>query len=94
MQKIESFKEVLEAPKKVVITTHYKPDADALGSSLGLASYLKKKGHHVNVISPSDYPEFLNWMEGQKEVLNYEAKNEIYCKCFILGFDYPFICTE
>lgn len=73
MQQIESFKELVNNPKKVVITTHYKPDADALGSSLGLASYLKKKGHQVHVISPSDYPEFLNWMEGQKEVINYEA---------------------
>ena len=76
MQKLKSFKEFLDSPKKVVITTHYKPDADALGSSLGLSSYLKMKGHQVNVISPSDYPEFLNWMHGQDEVINYEAKNE------------------
>jgi phosphoesterase RecJ-like protein len=76
MQKIKSLKELLDTPKKIVITTHYKPDADALGSSLGLAGYLIKKGHKVHVISPSDYPEFLNWMEGQKEVINYEAGNE------------------
>ena len=76
MQKIKSLKELLDTPKKIVITTHYKPDADALGSSLGLAGYLIKKGHMVHVISPSDYPEFLNWMEGQKEVINYEAGNE------------------
>ena len=76
MHKIKSFKELLEVPREVVITTHYKPDADALGSSLGLASYLKKKGHHVHVISPSDYPEFLNWMEGEKQVINFEAQNE------------------
>jgi phosphoesterase RecJ-like protein len=76
MQKIELFKELLETPKNIVITTHYKPDADALGSSLGLAHYLRKKNHAVSVISPSDYPEFLNWMEGEKEVINYEAGNE------------------
>lgn len=76
MHKLESLKELLDTPKKVIITTHYKPDADALGSSLGLASYLKKKGHQVNVISPSDYPEFLYWMDGHEEVINYEAKNE------------------
>jgi phosphoesterase RecJ-like protein len=76
MQKIESFKALLESPKKVVITTHYKPDADALGSSLGLLSYLQKKGHEAVVISPSDYPEFLTWMEGEDSVINYEAGNE------------------
>jgi phosphoesterase RecJ-like protein len=73
MQQLESFKELIDTPKKVVITTHYKPDADALGSSLGLASYLRKKGHQVHVVSPSDYPDFLNWMEGQDGVINYEA---------------------
>lgn len=76
MQNFKSFKEFLDPPKKVVITTHHKPDADALGSSLGLSNYLKMKGHHVTVISPSDYPEFLNWMEGQEEVVNYEAGNQ------------------
>lgn len=76
MQKIELFKELLSTPKNIVITTHYKPDADALGSSLGLANYLSKKGHVVNVISPSDYPEFLNWMKGESDVINYEAGNE------------------
>ncbi len=76
MQQIRSFKKFIETPKKVVITTHYKPDADALGSSLGLAGYLLKKGHDVKVISPTDYPDFLNWMEGEKEVINYEAGNK------------------
>lgn len=76
MQKLESLREYLETPKKIVITTHFKPDADALGSSLGLGNYLKKKGHQVNLISPSDYPEFLNWMEGESEVINYEARKK------------------
>ena len=76
MQKLKEFGELIETPKKVVITTHFKPDADALGSSLGLAGYLMKKGHEVNVISPSDYPEFLNWMEGQEDVINFEADSD------------------
>jgi phosphoesterase RecJ-like protein len=76
MQNLASFKYLLENPKKVVITTHYKPDADALGSSLGLFNYLIKKGHQVTVISPSDYPDFLNWMGGQELVINYEDGKE------------------
>lgn len=62
--------------RKVVIVTHHKPDADALGSSLGLAGYLRKKGHTVTVITPSDYPEFLHWMPGHKEVLAFEKGRE------------------
>jgi len=66
---------LLAAPKQVFITTHHKPDADALGSSLAWAAYLKKKGHSVTVVTPSDYPAFLNWMEGNDEVVVYEPRH-------------------
>ena len=59
-------------PKKVVITTHQKPDADAMGSSLALAGFLKQFGHQVTVISPTNWAAFLNWMPGSNEVLDYE----------------------
>jgi len=76
MQNLEGFKTLIETPKKVVITTHHKPDADALGSSLGLAGYLKKKGHTVQVITPTDYAKFLSWMKGNDEVIVYNNGNE------------------
>ncbi|WP_226390059.1 DHH family phosphoesterase [Penaeicola halotolerans] len=73
MQQLEDFKSKINGPKqKIVITTHHKPDADALGSSLGLKAYLDKKGHKVTVITPSDYPAFLYWMKGNDTVINYE----------------------
>ncbi|MDQ3290081.1 MAG: bifunctional oligoribonuclease/PAP phosphatase NrnA [Bacteroidota bacterium] len=73
MQQITALKELLQEPKEILITTHHKPDADALGSSLGLAGYLKKKGHAVTVVTPSDYPSFLNWMNGNNEVITYDS---------------------
>ena len=76
MQNLEAFKTVISSPKRVVITTHHKPDADALGSSLGLAGYLKKKGHDVSVITPTDYANFLTWMKGNDEVIIYNEGNE------------------
>ncbi len=69
MKDLEGLRTLLASPKKVVIVTHFKPDADALGSSLGLAGYLAKKGHSVSVISPSDYPDFLTWMPGKEVVI-------------------------
>ncbi len=69
MENIQPFKRLLDSPKDIVIVTHYKPDADALGSSLGLAGFLKKKGHRVQVVTPSDYPGFLAWMPGNDEVI-------------------------
>jgi len=73
-----NFKEVkaeLSTPKKIIIIPHKTPDADALGSSLGLRAYLVKKEHQVTVISPTSYPEFLNWMEGNDTVVIYNAGN-------------------
>lgn len=69
MQNIQAFQEFLSVPRKVLIVTHFKPDADALGSSLGLAGYLKKKKHTVKVITPSDYPDFLSWLPGNSDVV-------------------------
>lgn len=69
MHNIQAFKEFLSENRKALIITHFKPDADALGSSLGLAGYLRKKNHRVAVVTPSDYPEFLSWMPGNNEVV-------------------------
>jgi len=69
MKNLPAFKSLISLPKQVVIVTHFKPDADALGSSLGLAGFLSKKGHHVSVITPSNYPDFLAWMPGNDTVL-------------------------
>lgn len=65
---------LLDAPKKIFITTHHKPDGDALGSSLGLYHYLIQKGHSVTVVSPSEIPDFLQWMPGIETVLNFETE--------------------
>jgi len=66
-----SLVELLAQPKKIVITTHHKPDGDAIGSSLGLYNYLIQQGHHVKVITPTDYPYYFNWMPGNDEVIIY-----------------------
>ena len=71
MQNFESFKAFFETPQKVVITTHQNPDADALGSSLGLYNFLKGRGHEVTVITPTAYPAFLEWMHGNESVMVY-----------------------
>lgn len=69
MQELSAFKGFLSSPRNIVITTHASPDADALGSSLGLYLFLIHRGHQVTVITPTEYPQFLNWMKGNKKVL-------------------------
>jgi len=72
-----SLVEILAQPKNIVITTHHKPDGDAMGSSLGVYNYLIQQGHHAKVITPTDYPDYFNWMPGNDEVIVYtEKENE------------------
>lgn len=63
--------------KTAVITTHHKPDGDAMGSSLGLYLFLKNY-LKVQVITPTDYTDTLNWLPGNDSVLVYEG-NEAQC---------------
>ena len=51
---------------------HQKPDADAMGSGLGLYHFLVQFGHEVQLISPTNWARWLNWMEGVDDVLDYE----------------------
>ncbi|MGF2411159.1 MAG: DHH family phosphoesterase [Ferruginibacter sp.] len=76
MQPIQDIFPLLGQPKKVVITTHQKPDADAMGSSLALYHFLNQFGHSVTVISPTNWATFLGWMPGCKAVLDFEAPND------------------
>ncbi|HNF70818.1 MAG TPA: DHH family phosphoesterase [Chitinophagaceae bacterium] len=69
MKSLSELIPLLSDPKKIVITHHYNPDADALGSSLGLWHFLQKKGHSCTVISPNAIPDFLHWMLGYNQVL-------------------------
>jgi len=57
--------------EKISIIPHSGPDGDAIGSSLALYQYLKKKGKQVQIISPSAYPVFLKWLPENSEVWIY-----------------------
>jgi bifunctional oligoribonuclease and PAP phosphatase NrnA len=74
MQHIQDIYAQLTKPHKVVITTHQKPDADAMGSSLALCLFLQQLGHQVTVISPTNWANFLSWMPGCKQVLDFESQ--------------------
>lgn len=76
MKPISDLYSLLHQPQKVVITTHQKPDADAMGSSLALGHYLRKKGHEVSVISPTNWAGFVDWMPGTALVINYDQHQQ------------------
>jgi bifunctional oligoribonuclease and PAP phosphatase NrnA len=76
MKSIEAIYPLLDEPRKVVIIMHQKPDADAMGSSLGLFHFLKRLGHEPVVISPTNWAEWLKWMPGCGGVIDYEYSTD------------------
>lgn len=75
-EKINKVERLLDKAEKIVIVTHVSPDGDAIGSSLGLYQYLTDSGNDVNVIVPNEFPHFLKWVKGAKDILIYEKYKE------------------
>mgnify|MGYP000883440378 CR=1 FL=1 len=74
---ILEIKSLLIPQNKIVIITHYNPDGDAIGSSLGLKHYLQAKGIHAEVVVPNDFPKFLKWMPDAKKSIIAEYKRKV-----------------
>lgn len=74
---ISEIQKLLIPENKIVIITHYNPDGDAIGSSLGLKHFLKAKGLNADVIVPNDFPKFLKWMPESKQIIIADYKRKI-----------------
>ena len=75
LKQFEELKSFLETPRNVVIIGHRNPDGDAMGASLGLYHYLKKKGHTPTVVVPNEYPNFLHWLPGSDTTYRFDWQN-------------------
>lgn len=67
---------LLKESLSIIIVSHRSPDGDSIGSSLGMFHLLKHLGHQVQVITPDPAPEFLAWLEGFDQVINFEKQRE------------------
>lgn len=69
IQTITSIKQLLTEDKRnIVIVPHEHADGDAIGSAIGFAEVLSGFGHQVQIISPSDYPDFIKWFSSKIEI--------------------------
>ncbi|KAA6328247.1 Bifunctional oligoribonuclease and PAP phosphatase NrnA [termite gut metagenome] len=74
--KIDLFYKWFVIADKIVIISHVAPDGDAIGSSLGLSHFMESQDKVVNVIVPNDFPDFLKWMPGSKDIILYDRYKE------------------
>lgn len=81
-QEISEIRKLLVPENKIVIITHYNPDGDAIGSSLGLKHFLKQKGLSVEAVVPNDFPKFLKWLPEAKKITIADYKRKHTAQLF------------
>ena len=72
---LNSVIELFSKKRNIILIPHSSPDADALGSCLALYHFFKQE-NEVNIISPNEYTEILNFLPGSVNIINYERDKE------------------
>lgn len=73
---LAEIQKLISTKENIVIVTHYNPDGDAIGSSLGLKHFLENQGITAEIIVPNDFPKFLKWMPDAKKITITEYKKK------------------
>ncbi len=73
-ERIAPLRELLATTRRIAITTHFNPDGDAMGSSLGLAHVLRAMGHQVKVVPPNTPPPNLHWLPGHADIIPFDHR--------------------
>jgi len=87
---ISDYNKLLKKPAKIVITTHFNPDGDAIGSAMALFHVLKVAGYEVSVIIPNRFPDFLKWIPAGDEIIFFEEDGKNLAKQIIKVADIIF----
>ena len=93
IQDSKSLQALLDHRPVITIVPHTSPDGDAIGSTLGLYHFLKNQEHDVQVIAPTDFPDFLKWMPAADQILIYpngesKAQQRIAASSLIFTLDF------
>ena len=63
-----SLLDTLRAGQRFVLTSHVRPDCDALGSELGLAGILGAVGKDVRIVNAQATPANLKWIDPDRRI--------------------------
>lgn len=82
-------KEIIGNSRSILVTSHYNPDGDAIGSALALAALLRNMGKEAVVMVPNDYPSFLKWLPGSDQLIIFRSQED-HAREIISGADLIF----
>jgi len=69
--------QAINASDRIVITSHRSPDGDSIGSSLGLARFIKALGKEVEICHPDPCPDFLEWTKRNDTIFDYDSSEDL-----------------
>ena len=64
---------LLRSNDRFILTSHLRPDGDALGSEIALAGALRQWGKTVDIINADEAPYNLDWMPGMEHVQQFDG---------------------
>jgi bifunctional oligoribonuclease and PAP phosphatase NrnA len=67
-------RELVQTPRRFVLTTHVRPDADAIGSEMAMAGLLEQLGMQVKIINASPVPARLKFLDPEGKCLQIGAQ--------------------
>ena len=62
-------REIVACQERFVLTTHVRPDADAIGSEIAMAGLLEQLGKEVRIVNASAVPPRLQFLDPEKKCL-------------------------
>ncbi len=66
--------EIVDRFDRFVLTSHVRPDCDALGSELGMALVLEAKGKDVLIVNDHGVPENLSFIDPNRRIRTLDAQ--------------------
>ncbi len=80
---IQQIVSAIRQSRTVLVTSHEGPDGDAIGSSLGLAAFLRAAGREVVVHLADPVPELYRFLPGA-DLVRREIPNQAFDLAFVL----------
>ena len=68
VQQAKELEKILNEDRKTAIISHFNPDGDAVGASVGMRSFLLSAGKDADIVIPSRQPEFLDFLDPEAAV--------------------------
>lgn len=63
------FCEMIQQASNIILTSHIRPDCDALGSELGMAAVLRTLGKKVRIVNGQATPENLAFIDPEQQIM-------------------------